>query len=106
LRTSLSDETNPELLEASLRLLKAVNSALDRRDALDSAANSLKFLSESLSASRSLSKRLSDLSDAFRQPVTSERLTELKSQILPLFGDIESLFFSREDCQNFFAYHI
>jgi len=90
IRTSLSEETNPEFLDASLRLLKAVNSALDRRDALDSVANSLKFLSESLSASHSLSKKLSDLSDAFRQPVTSERLTELKGRLLPLFGEIES----------------
>lgn len=95
LRAALSEGENPEILEATLRLLKAVNSALDGRDALDSVANNLQFLSESLAPSRELSMKLYELSQAFRQPVSGEKLTELKSRILPLFSEIEnSILFS------------
>jgi len=90
IRNVLRDSDSPDQIDAALRLLKAVNNLLDRRDVLDSVSNSLRFLSDSLSSSRGLSLKLAALADCFRQSDAEERLPALKADILPLFREIES----------------
>jgi hypothetical protein len=90
IRQLLRDGADPDILIPSLRLLKAVSNTLGSRDALDSVANGLQFLADALSPSRYLSEKLSEISQAFRRPVTQERLAELKSNLLPLFAEIEN----------------
>ena len=86
---------SPEMLGGVANLLKAINSLIGRQDALDAVANSLQYLSESLSPSKALSEKLAKLSQEFRGQDAQERSAQLKTQAQALLKEVEnSILFS------------
>lgn len=84
-----------ELRQATVSFLKALTLFYTRREALGSVANSLHYLSESLSPSKVLSERLLQLSGRYRAEDAPEHFRELRQETLNLLKEIgESILFS------------
>ncbi len=89
LRTLMSESTAPEIRAGVANLLKSINGLLGKQDVLNAISNSLQFLSENLEASKTLSGRLGTLSEQFRTQDAAQKFSELKSQVLDIFKDVE-----------------
>ncbi|MCI8649693.1 MAG: antitoxin [Anaerotruncus sp.] len=89
---------NPEqgdLRAAVVNFLKSLNYFSSREAMLDSVANSLGFLSQSLESSKTLSQQLATLAQRFRGPDAQYQFDGLKRQLLSLFSQVEdSILFS------------
>ena len=95
LRTLVAGNSTPEIRAGVANLLKSINGLLGKQDVLNAISNSLQFLSESLSASKTLSQRLETLSEEFRQEDAPQKFHELKAQVLDILEDVEgSILFS------------
>ena len=79
LRDLLADNPSDEMQAAVANMLKSINNLEGQRDALGAVANSLKFLSQSLEPSRSISQRLAELSARFRQADAPEIISTVPS---------------------------
>lgn len=97
LRGLLSQNTSTDMQLAVASLLKSINSLAGRQEALRAVANSLQYLSETLTPSKDVSRRLGELSQAFRQENAEEYFSQLKSRVVALLKEIEGnlLFTSR-----------
>ncbi len=96
LRTELTERPGQrDLQTAVLSFLKSLTLTVTKREALDSVANDLDFLSRSVAPSRSLSDQLAQLAGDFRSEGAPERFSALKGIALTLFGELEdSLLYS------------
>ena len=84
-----------DLRASVVSFLKALNQHGSRGAMLESVANSLEFLSESLASSHSISERLMRLAQRFRQPGAMQNFDNLKRGALALFKEVEdSILFS------------
>lgn len=81
---------NPCMSKEIADLLKSVNGTIARQDVMDSAANSLEYLSDQLAGSSRLSGRISDLLMQLRAPDSASHFQALKGEILELLKDLES----------------
>jgi len=89
LRNLLAENPSTEMQSAIANMLKSINNLAGRRDALNAVSNSLKFLSQSLEPSRSISQRLADLSARFRQDNAPENFVQLKAEAMELLKEME-----------------
>ena len=89
LRDLLADNPSDEMQAAVANMLKSINNLEGQRDALGAVANSLKFLSQSLEPSRSISQRLAELSASFRQADAPENFVQLKTEAMDLLKEME-----------------
>ncbi|MEM1485284.1 antitoxin [Oscillospiraceae bacterium PP1C4] len=95
LRELVANNPQAELRSGVANLLKSINSLTSKQDILNAVANSLKFLSESLQSSKTLSQRLRELSARFRTEDAAYQFNELKGEVLSVLKDVEnSLLFS------------
>ncbi|WP_312643831.1 antitoxin [Hydrogenoanaerobacterium sp.] len=90
LRNLIAEQPQLKSSAEIANLLKSINGILSKQDVLDSVANSLQFLSESLTASSSLSQRLQELSLAFRNEDAAGRFSSLKQETLALLKEVEN----------------
>ena len=79
-----------DLRASVVSFLKALNQHGSRGAMLESVANSLEFLSESLASSHSISERLMRLAQRFRQPGAMQNFDNLKRGALALFKEVGS----------------
>lgn len=85
-----------ELKESTVSFLKAMTLFHTRREALGSVANSLEFLAKTLSASKGLSEKLTDLANRYRAEDAPRQFTSLRQDTLSLFKEVEeSILFSQ-----------
>lgn len=85
-------EQNPQqkdLQQAVVQFLKALNHYSSKEDVLGAVANSLQYLSESLSSSKTLGTKLQELAARFRQTDAPQHFDELKRDTLSLFSDVQ-----------------
>ena len=95
LRKLISEKPQLKSSEELTNLLKSINGILAKQDVLDSVANSLQFLSESLAPSKSLAESLQQLSLKFRQEDAIGQFSTLKQETLELLKEVEnSILFS------------
>lgn len=95
LRSLVTGNSTPELRAGVANLLKSINGMLGKQDVLNAISNSLQFLSESLSASKTLSQRLQLLSNQFRQEDAPQKYHDLKEQVMDILKEVEnSILFS------------
>lgn len=87
LRGMLSDK--PELRMETAELLKAVNGSISRQDVLDSVANSLEYLSEQLSGSRTLAGIFAQLGERVRQVQGGQEFEALKADVQQALKELE-----------------
>ncbi len=90
LRAISQRTTNPEIKNAVLAVLKSISSASSGADILRSLSANFKFLSEQLSASKSLSAELLKLSDEFGAPGAGGNFVELKAKALQMLSQVGS----------------
>ena len=91
LRTILAaNGEKPEIAYDIGQLLKGLNAAMGRRDALDSVANNLAFLADGVASSPRLSEDLEGLIGALRAPDAPARFPELKQQVLAMLKDVQN----------------
>lgn len=90
LRGLLSENPSDEMQAAVANMLKSINNLAGQRDALGAVANSLKFLSQSLEPSRSISQRLAELSLRFRQEDAPENFVQLKAEAMDILKEMEN----------------
>ncbi|MEG1448092.1 MAG: antitoxin [Oscillospiraceae bacterium] len=89
---NMSSSANNEAAGAITTFLKAINSFIFKQDTLDSVANNLFFLSNTLSSTSELSQSLAALSQQFKSS-SGENFVELKNQTLSLLKDIGTSIF-------------
>ena len=95
LRKLVEQSPQPEIKYAVANLLKSINYSNCKQDILSAVANSLSYLSDSVETSRTLSARLQELSERFRQPEADKQFQALKAETLALLKDVEgSILFS------------
>lgn len=88
-------ERGGELEEASVSFLKALTMFHGRREALGSVANSLEYLADTLSSSKTLSGKLTELAEAYREEDAPEQFPVLRQETLTLLKEVEeSILFS------------
>lgn len=80
----------PEVATSIGVLLKGLNATISRRDALDSIANNLTFLSNSLQSSTQLSEKLQGLIETIRQPEATANFSEIKQQVMAVLVEVEN----------------
>lgn len=80
---------NPSLRLPVSELLKAINGTLVRADVLDSVANSLDYISDSMAGSSVLSARLAELASQCRRAEGNEDFQTLKQQVLAILKNVE-----------------
>ena len=86
-----------ELRGATVSFLKALTLFYTQREALGSVANSLKFLSESLFASKGLSQKLEELAGKYRAEDAPENFSQLRQETFALLKEVEeSILFSEK----------
>lgn len=90
LRELSSKYSQPEVRNSIATLLKSINSLMRNQDIMDSIANNLQFLSESLYPNKELSKALEQLSKQFRQENASSQFNSLKKQVISLLSSVEN----------------
>lgn len=90
-----SPEPGGELQGAVVSFLKALTLFHTRREALGSVANSLQYLADTLSSSKTLAGRLEELANSYRQEDAPERFPTLRQETLSLLKEVEeSILFS------------
>lgn len=89
-----------EVRSSIANLLKSTAAATSNDNILQSLSDTLKFLSEELYPSRSISESLKNLSDALRQPDAAENFPELRSQISELLKDVGGSILLTDDMKN------
>lgn len=89
-----------EVRSSIANLLKSTAAATSNDNILQSLSDTLKFLSEELYPSRSISESLKNLSDALRQPDAAENFPELRSQISELLKDVSGSILLTDDMKN------
>ncbi len=90
LRSILAENPSQEMRLGVAALLKSISNIVGKKDAVAAVSNSLKFLSESLSPSKTLSDKLMSLSTAFRTAdSSSEQFQQLKNEILDVMKEVE-----------------
>ena len=89
-----------EVRSSIANLLKSTAAATSNDNILQSLSDTLKFLSEELYPSRSISESLKNLSDALRQPDAAENFSELRSQISELLKDVSGSILLTDDMKN------
>ncbi len=89
-----------EVRNSIANLLKSTAAATSNDNILQSLSDTLKFLSEELYPSRSISESLKNLSDALRQPDAAENFPELRSQISELLKDVSGSILLTDDMKN------
>ena len=95
LRQALSRNPSEDMQNAVANLLKSINNLQNQQNTLHAVANSLKFLSESLSPSKALSEKLAQLARQFRCETAPEQFAELKKEAMALLKEVEgNLLFS------------
>lgn len=90
LRQLIAQNEKPEMKFGVSNLLKSLNALESREVILNSIGNNLAFLSDSLSASASLSQRLGELAEKFRSQEAQEQFPNLKSQTLALLDEVKN----------------
>ena len=91
---------NPDqtgLRDTTVSFLKALTLYHTRQEALGSVANSLRYLAESLSASKTLSQKLSALAEQYEAEHAPESFRELRQSTLHLLKEVQdSILFSEK----------
>lgn len=87
LRNMLSE--NPGMRREIAALLKAMNGMVAKQDVMESAANSLSFLSEQMKGSSLLAARLEDYAAQLRKPENMEYFQRLKQDIMNILKEVE-----------------
>ena len=90
LRQLISENGKPEMKFGISSLLKSLNGLESREMILNSVANNLSFLGNSLSASSSLSQRIFDLAEQFRSPMAQSMFSNLKDQTLAVLDEVKN----------------
>ncbi len=91
LRELLTENSDrPEVAREIGLLLKGLNATIARRDALDSVANNLTFLSDSFSVSPNLFSRLQDVIVQLRAPEAPQNYQSLKEEVMAVLREVES----------------
>lgn len=97
LRNMVKENPSPELKNAVINVLKAVNSENTKQDVLKALSGTMKYLSETLSPNKELSDRLSNLSVRFRSENAESDFPVLKHETALVMQDIEkSIMFSKK----------
>lgn len=95
LRQQLTQNSKPEMRYGICNLLKSLNAIASQQTILKSIANGLSFLSENLTSSASLSQKLSELAERFKEPDAQSNFSALKDQTLQVLNDVKnSILFS------------
>ena len=89
-----------EVRSSIANLLKSTAAATSNDNILQSLSDTLKFLSEELYPSRSISESLKNLSEALKQPDAAENFPELRSQISELLKDVSGSILLTDDMKN------
>lgn len=89
LRQLAAQGNRPDLRDGVANLLKALNATLGKRDILHSVSNSLGYLANNLSSSKTLFAKLSDLAHRFEAPGAAEKFPALKAETLELLREVE-----------------
>ena len=93
LRNIVKENPSPELKNAVINVLKAVNS---EQEVLKALSGTMKYLSETLSPNKELSDRLANLSARFRSESADAEFPVLKHETALAMQDIEkSIMFSK-----------
>lgn len=97
LRNMVKENPSPELKNAVINVLKAVNSENTKQDVLKALSGTMKYLSETLSPNKELSDRLANLSVRFRSESAESDFPVLKHETALVMQDIEkSIMFSKK----------
>lgn len=94
-----SDELGPnsEIQPAIANLLRAINHHIGNKDIIDAVANSLSYLAEKFSSSKSLAPRLQELANRYRATDSEQNFQQLKQETLSLLQDVRnSVLFSQK----------
>ncbi len=95
LRSMVSESKNPDIKNAVISVLKAINSEKSRDDILLALSGSFEYLSGEMKPSHEISDTLMYISKLFASEEISENFREVKSQALDVLYDIErSVLFS------------
>ncbi len=104
LRNLLSQSENMlgggEVRNNIANLLKSIASSSSNENILTSLSDTLRYLSEELYPSRSISESLRNLSDALARPDAAENFPELRSQITELLKDVNGSILLTDDMKN------
>lgn len=85
----------PDLATSIGVFLKGLNAAISRRDALDSVANNMQFLANSVESSPRLFDKLETMISQLRATGATSHFPELKNEVLALLKEVEgSVLFS------------
>ena len=90
LRQQLAQSGKPEMIFGITNLLKSLNALESREMILNSVANNLTFLANSLSASAKLSDKLFELAGKFREENAAENFISLKGETLSLLEEVKN----------------
>lgn len=92
----VKENPSPELKNAVINVLKAVNSENTKQEVLKALSGTMKYLSETLSPNKELSDRLANLSARFRSESADAEFPVLKHETALAMQDIEkSIMFSK-----------
>lgn len=89
LRGLLNQNASDDMRLAIASLLKSINSLAGRQEALRAVANGLQYLAEALAPSQDISRKLEELSKAFRQEDADLCFSQLKGQVVAVLKEIE-----------------
>ncbi|MEG0541874.1 MAG: antitoxin, partial [Angelakisella sp.] len=89
LRELASKGMRPDLRNGVANLLKALNATLTKRDILHSVGNSLGFLANNMSSSKTIFAKLSELAHRFNAHDAPEKFSSLKAETLALLREVE-----------------
>ncbi|MEG0377627.1 MAG: antitoxin, partial [Eubacterium sp.] len=89
LRELSSKGMRPDLRNGVANLLKALNATLTKRDILHSVGNSLGFLANNMSSSKTIFAKLSELAHRFNAHDAPEKFSSLKAETLALLREVE-----------------
>ncbi|MBE6841630.1 MAG: hypothetical protein E7510_02230 [Ruminococcus sp.] len=95
LRNLISESKNPEVKNAVISVLKAINSEKSREDITVALSGSFEYLSKEMKPSHEISDKLLWLSKEFASGDMSQKFEHIKSEALEVLYDIErSILFS------------
>lgn len=89
LRGLISESKNPEVKNAVISVLKAINSEKNRDDIISALSGSFEYLSKEMKPSHEISEKLLMLSQEFASGDMSHKFQNLKSEALDILYDIE-----------------
>lgn len=89
LRQLLTENPKPEMRYGIVNLLKSINAAQGKQSIMQSIANTLTFLADSLQSSQKLSAQLQQLAKGFGAPGAEYEFEQLKGRTLELLQDVQ-----------------